>query len=787
MRPGSSSYQERLQRLPLVEDAFLGDVRTRYSTAGPWRLGGQCSAVPTTLPPCIADIHIKRQQAEHIRPASVYLEMDYLPGIVSDSSLLFPTDQDDKKHLRMFHGSFSLHLPKTSSYPLGLSFLKSITGKSCRQRYLKLLDLLSTDALHVTKALVNHTSSASPSAALDPPQSTQLVLSTHRAILRPIVCRELLTDVVRLLACSASDVVTLSSLERSARWFLTAAPHSIWFSDRNGLSTGVHICRKAIKCKSTCSPPVSFLCSYFKASNLPLDTSVEKISSPTISTGHLRLGLELYLLLYRYYLIRKTLFFASAHSLNTELQSLAVRTNAREIYSQLANVSADIQALWTQKTTLQNFRESLPVSATRMNQRIQLLKMALNDASMKILRHQKKHGQSKEYWRTKSAELEQSAMRQRKVQQDLQDQIQRLEQRVKSSTLAKTRVSRGAEKIQSSVDKLNNKMAAKKEELEGLNKQIKELNQTLTDKEWQITTAQSVRKRELEANSLALHTELNRLDVLLSASFFENKPANLHSIIANMQLYISRITKTKDINLTLPELGALEEQILAIHKTGFIQLLSDSISAMQRINYKFPPKFLGLMAATCISLQQRTALLKELCAFLGKAQPHLMACCTAVSAARTSKPSAPLSSNPDVSVIITSTSIQPKLCFQHHSDDATTSSFCGNSEEDTGPQGSSSTKEASEGASQAKEPELCSLLGSPIPWNLLHYRYSTSLTLEQNLLQYLRQTCALNPCIARSHHYKQTLKPSLADESINKKSDECCEKSSTPHPSTPVE
>lgn len=81
---------------------------------------------------------------------------------------------------------------------------------------------------------------------------------------------------------------------------------------------------------------------------------------------------------------------------------------------------------------------------------------------MKILRHQKKHGQSKEYWRTKSAELEQSAMRQRKVQQDLQDQIQRLEQRVKSSTLAKTRVSRGAEKIQSSVDKLNNKMAAKK-------------------------------------------------------------------------------------------------------------------------------------------------------------------------------------------------------------------------------------------------------------------------------------------------------------------------------------
>lgn len=267
----------------------------------------------------------------------------------------------------------SLHLPKPLHIPLGLSFLKSITGKSCRQRYLKLLDLLSTDALHVTKALVSHTSSVSPSAALDPPQSTQLVLSTHRAILRPIVCRELLTDVVRLLTCSAPDVVTLSSLERSARWFLTAAPHSIWFSDRNGLSTGVHICREAIKCKSTCSPPVSFLCSYFKASNLPLDTSVEKISSPTISTGHLRLGLS-----------STSCYIGTTWSERPYSSHLRIRwiqscsrlqyEQMHERYTQLANVSTDIQALWTQKTTLQNFRESLPVSATRMNQRIQLLK-----------------------------------------------------------------------------------------------------------------------------------------------------------------------------------------------------------------------------------------------------------------------------------------------------------------------------------------------------------------------------------------------------------------------------
>ncbi|EFO63037.1 Hypothetical protein GLP15_4548, partial [Giardia lamblia P15] len=272
-----------------------------------------------------------------------------------------------------------------------------------------------------------------------------------------------------------------------------------------------------------------------------------------------------------------------------------------------------------------------------------------------------------------------------------------------------------------------------------------------------------------------------------STSFAENNPISLHSIIANMQLYIARITKTKDVNLTLPELGALEEKILAIHKTGLIQLLSDSISTMQRINYKFPSKFLGLVAATCISLQQRTTLLKELCTFLSKAQPHLMACCTATVAARTSKPSTLLPSNPDISVVITSTSIQPKLCFQQSSDDTTVPDFCGNGEEDTGPQRSNSTKEALEDASQTKEPEFCNLLGSSIPWNLLHYRYSTSLTLEQNIFQYIRQTCTLNARITRSHHYKYASKYSVADESVNKKSDECFEKSSTPHPSTSVE
>ncbi|EFO64445.1 Hypothetical protein GLP15_1395, partial [Giardia lamblia P15] len=661
MHPGSNLYQEYCQRLPFVKGALLGDMHTWYPTNNPWQLGDQGFAMSTrslypSLQPCITDIHIKRQQAERSRSASIYLEMNYLPETVSDSSLLFPADQDDKKSLRIPNSNFPLHLPKVSSFPLGPSFLKSITGKSCRQRYLTLLELLPAATSHVENALISHASNTSPSTTLNLSQSTQLVSLAHRAILRPIACRGLLIDAVRLLVCSTPNIVTLSSLEHSARWFFTTAPHSIWFSDRNGLSTSIHICREAIKCKSTCSPPISFLYSYFKASNLPLDTSFEKASSITISTGHLRLGLELYLLAYKYYLIRKTILFTSAHSLNTELQSLAIRTNTQQIYSQLTNVSTDIQALWAQKTTLQNFRESLPVSAIRMNQRIQLLKMALNDASMKILRHQKKHSQSKEYWRTKSVELERNTMHQRKVQQELQDQIQRLEQRVKSSTLTKTRVSKGTEKIQSSVDKLNNKMAARKGELDGLNKQIKDLHKTLTDKEWQIATTQSVHKREFEANSLALRTELNRLDVLLSTSFAENNPTSLHSIIANMQLYIARITKTKDVNLTLPELGALEEKILAIHKTGLIQLLSDSISTMQRINYKFPSKFLGLVAATCISLQQRTTLLKELCTFLSKAQPHLMACCTATVAARTSKPSTLLPSNPDISVVITSTS-----------------------------------------------------------------------------------------------------------------------------------
>lgn len=158
------------------------------------------------------------------------------------------------------------------------------------------------------------------------------------------------------------------------------------------------------------------------------------------------------------------------------------------------------------------------------------------------------------------------------------------------------------------MDKLRSKAAAKEAELGRLNAQLKELNQKLTDKKWQINETQTAHKRELETNLSAMRKEFNRLDVLLSATFSENKPAELHSIMTNMQSYVSRITKIRDLNFALPELGSLGDKVLAIHTHGGAQLISNSITAMQRIEYKVPSKFLSIVTATGISISQRSTL-----------------------------------------------------------------------------------------------------------------------------------------------------------------------------------
>ena len=268
-----------------------------------------------------------------------------------------------------------------------------------------------------------------------------------------------------------------------------------------------------------------------------------------------------------------------------------------------------------------------------------------------------------------------------------------------------------------------------------------------------------------------MRKEFNRLDVLLSATFSENKPAELHSIMTNMQSYVSRIIKIRDLNSALPELGSLGDKVLAIHTHGGVQLISNSITAMQRIEYKVPSKFLSIVTATGISISQRSTLLKELGMFLSQKQSHLMAYCTATTKHYTAaftehgnKSSCTLQSNPDVSVVITSASIQPKLCFQRHSYDMTAQDSSGDD------------KEIEPSASTPKKEEPLSLLGASIPWTLLRYRYSSSWTLEQNILQYLRQTCTLENRIASFYHHRDSSKGPNFEKSISKKSDEYCKK-----------
>lgn len=771
MRPGNSLYQERLRHPSLNETVLPQGAHMRWPTTCLWQPGDKCSTVSanpfySSLQPRIADIHMKRQQMEHSQPAPTGVSRP--SEIMCDNELLFSDDRDNSTQLSSFGNAFSLRSIKAYSGPLSFSFLRSIMGNSYQQRYLQLIRSLSMSSPRYSDidSLV-----IMPLTVFDPFKDAQSISTVSQRIPRPIVCRGLLIDAVRLLIHNTPDIVTLYDLEQSARWFVATAPRSIWFSDQNGLEVSIRICQEASKCRYAHSAPIGFLYSYFKASNLPLDTNLERETSLIISTGHLKLGLELYLLIYKYYLIRKTIVFASAHSLNAELQSFTIRTNTRRIYSQLHSVSADIQALRARKTVFQNFRESFPVAATRMNQLVQCLKMALNDASMKILRHQKKHDKNREYWRAKSVELEQTTMQQRKMQQSLQQEIQRLEQQVRSSNLARARASKGAEKIQSSVDKLRSKAAAKEAELGRLNAQLKELNQKLTDKKWQINETQTAHKRELETNLSAMRKEFNRLDVLLSATFSENKPAELHSIMTNMQSYVSRITKIRDLNSALPELGSLGDKVLAIHTHGGAQLISNSITAMQRIEYKVPSKFLSIVTATGISISQRSTLLKELGVFLSQKQSHLMAYCTATTKQYTAaftehgnKSSCTLQSNPDVSVVITSASIQPKLCFQRHSYDMTVQDSSGDD------------KEIEPSASTPKKEEPLSLLGASIPWTLLRYRYSSSWTLEQNILQYLRQTCTLENRIANFHHHRDSSKGPNFAKSISKKSDEYCKK-----------
>lgn len=777
MYPGNSLYHRRFK-----PPSPNGSARIWQLPNDNWHLKDTHHTVFTRRPSPdnqlpVTDICIKRQKMEENLHVFIPMRVDHLSEIECDNNLLFP---EDRVQLGIYDNNNYLYTPNASPlssyFSLGPLFLKSITGDSYRKKYLQLLEslLACTKRYSSNGGLDTDHVSTSHSAISDSLQnaSSSSLFSAPRIIIRSVICRSLFIDAVYLLIHTTPNAITLPDLEQSARWFITNVPRSIWFSDHNGLNVGIRICQDAIKYNNIRSAPISFLYSYFKASNLPLDTSPGKESSMTISMCHLKLGLELYLLMYRYCIIRKTIVFASAHSLNAELQSLAVHTNARRMHFQLTNISTDIKALQSKKTALQAFRESLPAAATRMNQRVQCLKMALSDVSMKILRHQKKHSQSKEYWRAKSVELEQNTAQQRKAQQALQDEMHKLEQQIKSSTLKKERAVEGFEKMQSGVDQINAKLNTKETDFKHLEERARTLEQRIADKGWKIDEIQATQRRELEDSLSAMKAEFNRIDVLVSAVFSENSPTDLHSIITNIQSYVARVSKTKNINTELPELSSLENAIIAVQKTGLFQVISNSLFGIQKTNCIVPSRLLGLMTATGISIQQRTSLLKDFGAFLDQKRPQITAYCIVAAKRNTpslvhnNKPSSPLKSNQDISVVITSGSIQSKLCFQRSSDDMTTpDTACNNNEGNTEPPKSAPRGITLEATPHPHKAEPLSLFGAPIPWSLLQYKYSSSWTVEQNIMQYLRQTCTLDDHTTSFHCHKDLPNNQIIEES----------------------
>lgn len=791
MRPNTNIYSKCLTpSLP------RGSVSTGQLTNDIWYLKDTHSIMTEQhhslhMQPPVTDLYVQRQRIEENWPILTPVGVNNLSNIRCDNSLLFP---DDKVQLYTYNNSKDLVTQKVtllpSVSPLGDVFLRSITGETYRRRYLQVLKSL---LLHRNIYLHNNDLSTNRfiSSTLDASQNASLPLLASRIIPRSIPYRSILIDAIYLLAYTTPDTMKLSSLTESACWVIQNVPRSIWFPDANGLNIGIRICKNAIHYNQIHSAPVSFLCSYFKTSNLPLDTSPGKESSLPISVCHLRLGLELYILIYKYYLIRKTISFTSAHSLNTELQSLTVHTNSRRLYSQLSRVSTDIQALLSKKAALQTFRESLPVVATRMNQRVQCLKMTLSDITMKILRHQKKHTQNKEYWRAKSVELEQSNVQQRKVQQRLQCEVDKLEKQINLSTLEKAQELKSFEKIKSSIDKLNIKLSTKERDFTNVKEQAREIEQKIADKSWKINELQTTNRRELETSLSAMKTEFNRIDVLLSAIFSENSPTDPRSIITGIQSYVARVSKTKYVNTMLPELNTIEEAITAIQKTEFSLNLSTILSVMQKLNHRIPTKFLTLSTVTGITIQQRTSLIKEIGTFLNQKQSQILASYigsakrNSSSLLHNSTSSSPVQSNPDITVVIKSDSIRSKLSFQRYSDDTTAPDIIDKNKENTG---------HSKGTPRDKSPEvtprnqeLCNLFGEPIPWNLLRYKYCSSWSIEENIIQYLRKTCTLETHDTSLQCYTGVLLDPIIEDGLSKKSDEHYTKSSIANSDTSME